>query len=100
MIKSAQIDYQSYSSQMRSALSGSEICNKDGSLNHTYFNTKKGFYWSEKNNEQLEQGVMNYDLDIPSIKEHQFKNTKSDMELELRLCLLFGVNEIKKIGEK
>ena len=50
MIKNPQIDYKSYAEQMRAALSGPEICNKDLSLNHAYFNTKKGFYWSEKNN--------------------------------------------------
>lgn len=31
---------------MRAALSGPDICNRDNSLNHAYFNTKKGFYWS------------------------------------------------------
>jgi hypothetical protein len=59
-MKGAQIDYASYSSFMRGALSGPEICNKDNSLNHAYFNTKKGFYWSEKHAEQLVQGVLNY----------------------------------------
>ena len=67
MIQSAQIDYKSYAEQMRSALSGPDICNKDKSLNHAYFNTKKGFYWSDKNHEQLVQGVINYDLDVPAI---------------------------------
>lgn len=48
MNKGAQsIDYQQYSVFMRKALSGPEICNEDGTLNHIYFNTKKGFYWSE-----------------------------------------------------
>lgn len=46
MSQSAQIDYKQYAAYMRGALSGPEICNKDNSLNHTYFNTKKGFYWS------------------------------------------------------
>jgi hypothetical protein len=59
-MKGAQIDYASYSSFMRGALSGPEICNKDNSLNHAYFNTKKGFYWSEKHAEQLVHGVLNY----------------------------------------
>lgn len=77
MMKSAQIDYQQYASQMRAALSGPDICNPDRSLNHTYFNTKKGFYWSDKNHEQLTQGVIAHGLDVPAIREHYFKNSKT-----------------------
>jgi hypothetical protein len=40
------LDYHQYAIFMRKALSGSEICKEDGTLNHVYFNTKKGFYWS------------------------------------------------------
>jgi hypothetical protein len=76
-MKSAQIDYKGYAEFMRGALSGSEICNRDNSLNHAYFNTKKGFYWSEKHSEQLMSGVLNYELDIPQIREHFFKNSKT-----------------------
>ncbi len=45
-MKSAAIDYHGYAMAMRAALSGPDICNRDNSLNHAYFNTKKGFYWS------------------------------------------------------
>ena len=69
-------------------------------MNHAYFNTKKGFYWSDKNHEQLVQGIIAYDLDAAAIRENIFKNGKSEMELELRMCLLFGVNDLKKIVEK
>jgi hypothetical protein len=100
MSKSAQIDYKSYAEQMRAALSGSEICNEDRSLNHSYFNTKKGFYWSDKNQEQLIQGVLSHELDIPTIREQLFKNGKSEMELELRLCLLFNAKDLKGISDK
>jgi len=100
MIKSPQIDYKTYAQQMRGALSGAEICNRDLSLNHSYFNTKKGFYWSDKNNDQLIQGVLNYGLDVSAIGEHQFKNTKTPVELELRLCILFNVKDLKNVGEK
>ena len=53
---------------MRAALSGSEICNQDHSLNHAYFNTKKGFYWSESNTQELINAVLNCDLNIPRIR--------------------------------
>ena len=77
MSRSAGIDYKSYAEFMRSALSGPEICNKDNSLNHAYFNTKKGFYWSEKNTENLIAGILAHDLNIPTIREINFKNSKS-----------------------
>lgn len=100
LMKSAQIDYSTYAAFMRGALSGSEICNKDNTLNHAYFNTKKGFYWSEKHAEQLIAGVLAYDLDVPAIRQHCFNSAKTEVELELRLCLLFGVKDIKSITEK
>lgn len=39
-------------------------------------------------------------MDIPSIRDHFFKNGKTEVELELRICLLFGVKDIKNITEK
>ncbi len=53
---------------MRGALSGPDICNPDNSLNHAYFNTKKGYYWSEKHHQLLVQGVLAYEVDIPTIR--------------------------------
>lgn len=53
---------------MRKALSGPEICNEDGTLNHIYFNTKKGFYWSEDHNELLRQGLLKHGTDWQKIK--------------------------------
>lgn len=47
MSQGGQIDYESYAKAMRLALSGPEICRHDGTLNHQYFNAKKGYYWSE-----------------------------------------------------
>ncbi len=81
-------------------MSGPEICNEDGSLNHTYFNTKKGYYWSDKHQQLLVQGVLAHDLDLTAIRELAFHNNKTEMELELRLCLLFNVKDLKAIGEK
>ena len=66
---------------MRRALSGTEISNKDGSLNHSYFNTKKGFYWSEKNTEALVEGIIKHGLDIGSIRGEVFRSNKSQIEL-------------------
>ena len=60
MSKGGQIDYQSYAKAMRLALSGPEICRDDGSLNHQYFNAKKGYYWSEENNQELINGLCDH----------------------------------------
>lgn len=46
MQKGADIDYQAYAKSMRGVLSGPEISLPDKTLNHEYFNAKKGFYWS------------------------------------------------------
>jgi hypothetical protein len=97
MSKSAQIDYQRYAILMREALSGSDINSRNNTLNHAYFNTKKGFYWSDKHQELLIQGLLAFDLDIETIREQLFKCSKSFVELELRLCLLFNVKDIKMI---
>jgi len=37
---------------------------------------------------------------IPQIREHYFNNSKSEVELELRICLLLNAKDIKNIGEK
>lgn len=64
---------------MRKALSGSEICNEDGTLNHVYFNTKKGFYWSDDHNELLKEGLLSYGVDWAKIRENVFKNAKTEV---------------------
>lgn len=45
-------------------------------------------------------GVIAHELDLAAIREQVFKNGKSEVELELRICLLFGVKDIKAITEK
>ena len=62
---------------MRGALSGPEICNEDNSLNHLYFNTKKGYYWSDKHQNMLVQGVLAHGLDISTIHDITFHTHKS-----------------------
>ena len=48
---------------MRSALSGPDICLPDNSLNHEYFNAKKGFYWSEEHDFQLANAIYKHGID-------------------------------------
>jgi hypothetical protein len=44
--------------------------------------------------------VSEHGLDLPAIRELFFRNAKTDVELELRICLLFAVKDIKNITEK
>ena len=46
------------------------------------------------------QGVLEYDLDVAKIREMVFASAKAEVELELRLCLLFNAKDIKAITEK
>lgn len=81
MQKGADIDYQSYAKAMRSVLSGPEICMPDKTLNHQYFNAKKGFYWSEDSESKLMEGIKNFGKDWKKISAEYFKNAKSEVEL-------------------
>ena len=101
MIQGAEIDYVDYAQRMRGELSGPDMCNKEKGniINHTYFNTKKGFYWSEKNRQALIEGIAKYDFDFPTIQNEMFRGSKSLIELELRTCLHFGTKDIKSIKE-
>lgn len=46
----ATLDYSDYAKRMRAALSSPDMVRKDLSFNHQYFNTKKGHYWSDRDN--------------------------------------------------
>jgi hypothetical protein len=48
----------------------------------------------------LVQGVLEYDLEVGKIRELVFSSGKAEVELELRLCLLFNAKDIKAITEK
>lgn len=99
-MKGGEIDYEAYAKAMRQALSGCEICRPDSTLNHKYFNAKKGFYWSEENNEELLAGMMEHGKKWEEIASKHFKQTKKAVEIEMRACLLFGVKDSKYITEK
>jgi hypothetical protein len=71
-----QISYSDYAKKMRSFLSNNEMCRKDFSFNHQYFNTKKGHYWSEKDTEALSRGLKKYGVgEWKKINEEEFHNT-------------------------
>lgn len=67
MRKGGEIDYETYAKAMRGVLSGPEICLQDNTLNHQYFNAKKGFYWSDTNEQTLIEGIKIYGKDWKKI---------------------------------
>lgn len=73
----ADIDYDSYAKSMRGALSGPQICMPDKTLNHQYFNAKKGYYWSETNEYKLMDGIRNLGKDWKQISIDYFNSSKS-----------------------
>lgn len=100
MQRPAEIDYESYAKNMRSVLSGPEICLPDRSLNHEYFNAKKGYYWSGESEGKLLEGIKAYGKDWKKIANDQFGGQKSEVELEMRACILFKVKDESEINEK
>ena len=79
MSKGGEINYTEYAKAMRNALSGSDICLADHSLNHQYFNAKKGFYWSDDDDILLKQGIENYGTDWTRICRDVFRGKKSEV---------------------
>ncbi|CAD8187098.1 unnamed protein product [Paramecium pentaurelia] len=94
------ISREEYAKKMRLALSDNHICKPDGTVNHQYFLVKKGQYWAEEKIqfliEQLEKvGVGNWKLMQKGLLEQT-----SDIELELRTCLLFKTTDIQPYMDK
>lgn len=79
MQKGADIDYQTYARSMRGVLSGPEISLPDKTLNHEYFNAKKGFYWSGDNESKLIDGIKACGKDWKKISNEYFNNTKTEV---------------------
>lgn len=79
MIKGGEVDYDSYAKAMRGALSGPEICLPDNSLNHQYFNAKKGYYWSQDHDIKLADGIREFGADWKKIAQETFRQTKTEV---------------------
>lgn len=50
-------DFNLYAKKMRKELSNQEIYCEDGAINHAYFLTKKGQYWTPHNQKALQRGL-------------------------------------------
>ncbi|KAM3146680.1 hypothetical protein pb186bvf_001210 [Paramecium bursaria] len=92
--KQKNLDPAEYARQMRSALSNDHIRKNDGSINHQYFLVKKGQYWSNDMNIQLFKHLEN---DGVGNWKHMIRNQlelTTEIELELRTCLLFKISDL------
>ena len=86
-----------YAKAMRGALSGTDICLPDNSLNHEYFNAKKGFYWSEEHDFKLADAIFQYGIDWNKIAQETFAGNKTEVEVEMRACLIYRVKDASAI---
>lgn len=97
-MEAQQISYEEYARKMREVLSSKDMRRPDLSLNHQYFNTKKGHYWSEVDNEALVRGLKKHPVgEWKRINQEEFAGKKYETELELRTCLLLGINDLRDV---
>ncbi|KAL4472034.1 hypothetical protein ABPG72_007083 [Tetrahymena utriculariae] len=96
------LDYTQYAKNMRKDLSNKDIFQEDGSLNHSYFLTKKGQYWTLLNQKALQRGIELFGVgNWKEINHFEFSDKANIVELELRTCMILGINDITEYyGEK
>nr|7YI8_D Chain D, Transmembrane protein, putative [Tetrahymena thermophila SB210]7YI9_D Chain D, Transmembrane protein, putative [Tetrahymena thermophila SB210] len=100
------LDFTQYAKNMRKDLSNQDICLEDGALNHSYFLTKKGQYWTPLNQKALQRGIELFGVgNWKEINYDEFSGKANIVELELRTCMILGINDIteyygKKISEE
>ena len=110
MSKLQQLDYEDYARKMRLALCDKQITTQEGGINHKYFLVKKGQYWSEDMQNALlehieKDGCGQWESYLKGDLKHcvifAINKKQSEIELELRTCLTFGISDITKyIGKK
>ena len=64
-----------YVLEMRKTFSNPNSINTNGDLNHRYFQTKIGQYWTDKDNDLLIKGISEYGIGAwETIKDKLLKN--------------------------
>ncbi|KRX01312.1 hypothetical protein PPERSA_11759 [Pseudocohnilembus persalinus] len=92
-------NYTEYAKQMRLSLSNKDIRKENGELNHIYFTVKKNQYFCPQKEKSLLRGLEIFGVgEWKDIKYFEFDqhNKTSEVELELRTCILLGVTNIKE----
>eukprot|EP01016_Furgasonia_blochmanni_P022489 TRINITY_DN24481_c0_g1_i1.p2 TRINITY_DN24481_c0_g1~~TRINITY_DN24481_c0_g1_i1.p2 ORF type:complete len:202 (+),score=29.15 TRINITY_DN24481_c0_g1_i1:60-608(+) len=88
------VDYVQYSKTMRKGFSLKEMVDEGANINHGYFLVKKGTFWSAKEDEALKRGLHVFGVGKWSkIKYFELKNY-TEVELELRTCILLGTSDL------
>jgi hypothetical protein len=83
------ITRQEYNTEMRKAFSNRMCINEDGSINHRYFQSKVGQFWTEKDDKNLILGINEFGVNSnEEIKQKFLKNwVKIILTIGLKFCL-------------
>lgn len=89
-------DRKKYTLEMRKVFSNKNSILPNGDLNHKYFQTKIGQYWSEEDNDNLTLGIELFGIGNWEKIQQENLQTRSATELQLRACLLLKCYNIDK----
>lgn len=85
--------------ELRRKLCSKPIVDLEGNINHSYFLSTPGRYWSEDDETALLLGIRTYGAgDLISIRD-QYLPTKSTIELKLQISLLLGVYNTEEYSD-
>ena len=91
-------DRKNYNYEIRKAFSNKNSILKNGDINHKYFQTKVGQYWSDEETIQLMKGIEEYGVGFFDKIKFKYLKLWSETELRLRTSLLlkcFKIDENK-----
>jgi hypothetical protein len=83
--------------QLRLRLCRAPIVDSLGAVNHDYFKVRPGQYWSEEDQILLKAQVDLHGVDNLALIAEAFVGRKSEVEIELRTCILLGVPDLSEL---
>jgi hypothetical protein len=81
---------------MRKTFSSKNSILPNGELNHKYFQTKIGQYWTDEDNEKLSKGIEEFGVGAWDEIKAKYLKSWSQMDLKLRCGYLFKCVNIDK----
>jgi hypothetical protein len=90
------INREEYVIKMRKLFSYSSSITPTGELNHKYFHSKKGQYWSEEDNQNLIKGIEEFGVGAWAEIRAKYTQNWSEMDLKLRTGYLFKSFNVDK----
>ncbi len=85
-----------YVTNMRKAFSSKNSILSDGELNHKYFQTKIGQYWTEEDKEKLIKGIIEFGVGAWAEIQAKYLKQWSETDLKLRCGYVFKCVNIDK----